>query len=497
MAPPQGSQPSNRGVEQCGTARGGEQLAAEADHPAAGDAVLEAGTPVAGVRHLAHAAAALAEPLGDHADERVGHVDDHELHRLGEHALDVLREDLGVAQLELVALAAHRLDEDRELQLAATEHDEGVRRLGLLDADGEILLRLAHQAIAQVAAREVLTGLALAGEGRRVDARAHLDGGLLDVDAAQGARLPAKGEVDDGVAHVDVVGAGDGDDLARPRALGHGAAQALEGREHLDGGLGRTAILDDADGLIRRHCARDDAPDGEATHVVVVIDVADEDLQRRVGIARRHGHLLEDQIEQRREVLRLVLELALGDAFTADGVDEREVELRVGGVEIAEQIEDLFVNLFRACVGAVDLVDDDDDREAELEALAEHEARLGQGPLRRVDQQKRRVGHQECALDLTPEVGVARRVDHVDLADGTVLALPADAGVLGEDGDAALALEIVRVHDAVGEDLVDPERAGLAQHVVDERGLAVVDVCHDGNVAETVEAGGAHRGALT
>ncbi len=75
----------------------------------------------------------------------VGHVDDHELHRLEDRAVLFLGHDLGVAELHLVAFAAHRLDEDRELELAAAEHDERVGRLGLLDADGEVLPRLAHR----------------------------------------------------------------------------------------------------------------------------------------------------------------------------------------------------------------------------------------------------------------------------------------------------------------------------------------------------------------
>ena len=41
-----------------------------------------------------------------------------------------------------------------------------------------------------------------------------------------------------------------------------------------------------------------------------------------------------------------------------------------------------------------------------------------------------------------------------------------------------------RVHDPVDDGLVRPERAGLAEHRVDERGLAVVDVGDDGDVAE-------------
>ena len=61
----------------------------------------------------------------------------------------------------------------------------------------------------------------------------------------------------------------------------------------------------------------------------------------------------------------------------------------------------------------------------------------------------------------------------------------ADRGVLGEDRDALLALEVAGVHRP----LVDvlgwcAERAGLPQHRVDERGLAVVDVGDDRDVAQ-------------
>ena len=182
---------------------------AEADHRAARHAVLDARAPEAGVRHLHHAAAALAEALGHDPDELLGHVDDDELHRLAELAVDRLGHDLGVAELQLVALAAHRLDEDRELELAPAEHLEGVRRLRIVDADGEVLLRLALQPLAQVAARQVLGLLALAGEGGRVDAHAHLDRRLLDVDAGKSAPLPAGILVDDRVADVDVLDPGD------------------------------------------------------------------------------------------------------------------------------------------------------------------------------------------------------------------------------------------------------------------------------------------------
>ena len=55
--------------------------------------------------------------------------------------------------------------------------------------------------------------------------------------------------------------------------------------------------------------------------------------------------------------------------------------------------------------------------------------------------------------------------------------------VLGQNRDAALALELVRVHDPLGHPLVRPEDAALVEQRVDQRRLAVVDVGDDGDVA--------------
>ena len=84
-----------------------------------------------------------------------------------------------------------------------------------------------------------------------------------------------------------------------------------------------------------------------------------------------------------------------------------------------------------------------------FQRLAEHVARLRQRPFARVDQQHDAVDDLERALDLAAEIAVAGRIDDVDLD-----AVIADAGDLGEDGDAALALQVVGIHHAVDDGFV-------------------------------------------
>src|SRR6185437_13689231 len=95
------------------------------------------------------------------------------------------------------------------------------------------------------------------------------------------------------------------------------------------------------------------------------------------------------------------------------------------------------------------------------------------------DQHQRAVHHVEDALDLAAEIGVAGSVDDVDAG-----VFPLHRGRLGQDGDAALALQIVGIHRALDHALVVAVGAGLLQQAIDQRGLAVVDVGDDGDVTK-------------
>jgi hypothetical protein len=196
------------------------------------------------------------------------------------------------------------------------------------------------------------------------------------------------------------------------------------------------------------------------------------------GIDLGRRHMLDDGFEQWRHVALAHVRREPGVAVQRRGVHHREVELLVGGAELVEQVEGLVQHPVGARAGAVDLVDDDDGLQALREGLARDEARLRHRPVHRVHQQQHRVHHGQHALNLAAEVGMTRGIHDVD-----AVIVPADRGVLGEDGDAALALEIVRVHDARAHLLVRGEGAGLLQELVHQRGLAVVDVGDDGDVA--------------
>jgi len=69
---------------------------------------------------------------------------------------------------------------------------------------------------------------------------------------------------------------------------------------------------------------------------------------------------------------------------------------------------------------------------------------------------------------------VARGIDDIDLG-----AVPDHGGILGEDCDAALALERVGVHHPLFHLLIGPECPRLPEHLINQSGLPMVHVGDD------------------
>jgi len=76
---------------------------------------------------------------------------------------------------------------------------------------------------------------------------------------------------------------------------------------------------------------------------------------------------------------------------------------------------------------------------------------------------------------------VTRRIDDVDPHT-----LVGDGGVLGQDGDPALPLKRVGVHDQLTNLLVGAEDLALFQQSVDQSGFAMINVCDYGQIANVV-----------
>ena len=178
------------------------------------------------------------------------------------------------------------------------------------------------------------------------------------------------------------------------------------------------------------------------------------------------------------QVFAGLIDVGCGRAELRVGVEDWELQLTFVGIEIDEEVVNLVQHLLAARVGAIDLVDDEDRRQTGFQGFAENVSRLGQRPFAGVYQQHDAVHHLEGALDFAAEVAVSGRVHDVDL-DVVV----ENGGVLGEDGDTALALEVVGVHDALGDLFVGAEGTALLQHGIDQGGLSMINVRNNGYVA--------------
>ena len=69
----------------------------------------------------------------------------------------VLRNDLRLRHRQLEALAPHHLDQDGELQFAASHHLERIRTVGIFHTQGDVGQQFLRQTITQIARGDVLS----------------------------------------------------------------------------------------------------------------------------------------------------------------------------------------------------------------------------------------------------------------------------------------------------------------------------------------------------
>ena len=241
------------------------------------------------------------------------------------------------------------------------------------------------------------------------------------------------------------------------------------------------AIHDDDGGVAPDHAALDPA-DADGAHIARIGERADLHLEGPVPVDAGRGDIGDDGLEEHLHVAALVTVIRAAARIAPQGGGEHhpEVELFLARPQAIEEVEGLVHDPRRARAGPVDLVHDHDGLETAREGLLGHEARLWHGTVHGIDEQQHGIHHRQDPLHLAAEIGMSRGIDDID-----PIVPPAERRILGEDGDPALALQLVRVHDALDASCALAERPGLLQQAVDERGLAVVDVGDDGDVAKS------------
>src|SRR3984957_12073866 len=455
----------------------GHQLALIADQAAGRRVEHQPQAVAAGWTHLDHLGLALAHLLHDDTGEFLVDVDDDFLDRLQQLAVLVLgQHHARTRHRQLEAFAAHGLDQDRELQFAAPRHFHRIPVGGLDHAQRHVAFGFAQQAITDQAAGDLVA----CGTGKRrvVDDERHRHRRRID---RLGLDRHVNAGIAEGVGHGALGQARDGDDIAGFSQFDRLAFKTTEGEDLGDAaGFNHLAVArQHLHRLVRLDRTGSDAAGDDAAEIGVGLE---NGAEQAVRAFLDHGrrHMFDDEVEQRlhADVVRGVRRRS-HPAVLARPVQDRKVELIIGRVERGEQVEHLVDDFGDAGIRAVDLVDGDDRLEAQLERLADHEFGLWHRTFGGVDQNDDAIDHRQDTLDLTAEIGVARRVDDVDLG-----VFPMHRGALGENGDAALALQIVGVHGALDLSLVVAIGAGLLQQFVDERGLAVVDVGDDSDVAK-------------
>lgn len=214
------------------------------------------------------------------------------------------------------------------------------------------------------------------------------------------------------------------------------------------------------------------------TAVRVVHRVEDHGARGSVLDTDRGGHLGDDLVEQRL------------DTQPGLGGDLENVR-RVAANEIGKLLGELLGLGGRQ----VDLVEHRNDLQIVLHRQIQIGEGLGLDALSGVDEKNGPLTGREGPGDLVGEVDVPRGVDHVEdvRVARVVRGRPGQPYGLGLDRDATLALDVHPV-EVLSTHLPLVDDTGQLEHPVGERGLAVVDVRDDAEIADLSRGGTARRG---
>ena len=425
------------GIDDTGTLGIGHEFISETDQTAGGDIKLKAGGTCTDRLHADQRTLAVGKLLNNSAGVFIRNINVSFLHRLQFFAVLIIPEDnLGLADSEFISLAAHGFNQDGQMQFAAAGNLESIRVLRIFYPEADIGIELTVQTIADMAGCNVFTFTA--GQRRVIYDEIHRDGRLGNFLERDWIRI-----IDGayGIADMQILNTGQSNDGTDGCALHFRFFQAVKLIQLADADLlefVRIMMINHHSVLIDGDGAAGDFSDTDTANIFIIVDGADQNLQRTIFITLRSRNVINNRIEQRLHIFLLIGKTAHGITVAGGSKDERAVKLLVAGVQVHEQLQNLIHHLLRAGFRAVALVDAHDNRKAQVQGFLCNKLCLRHRAFESIDHQNDTVHHLQNTLYLTAEISMSGGVNNIDFC-----VFVSNGCVFGQDGNTPLTLQSV------------------------------------------------------
>ena len=281
----------------------------DSDQAARGDQELEPHRTVGECGHTAK----FALSLGQHTDYGTGkigcNINIADFHRLKLVSLFILSvNDFRLRDSELIAFAAHRLNQDGQVQLSSSGNAECIRIVGILYTERYVRVKLAQKSFSDLSRCAVrsFTSRKRAVVNDKVHGDRRL-GYLLERNRVFLTYFA------DRIADLEITDTGDRYDRTDFRFLHIHLAQTVEFVKLGDPGLlmnGRIVIihpnnlLSDSDGTVV------DFTDTDSSYIFIIINSRNQDLGALLRIAFRRRYIIDDRLEERFQIDRFIVHVA-------------------------------------------------------------------------------------------------------------------------------------------------------------------------------------------
>ena len=317
---------------------------------------------------------------------------------------------LGFAYLQFKAFPPHSLDQNRQVQFPTAFYYKSIGVFGFFHPQSHVGLDLFHQPVTKVTAGYILPFLA--GKRTVIYKEFHGQGGLVDFDACQGFRLF---RVCNGIADFHLAEADQCHNVTGLYLRHLCPFQTLIGIKTADFFYINFFFMHQGDLLPVSDSTAYYAAYYDTPHIRIVVQCVGQHLQRLIHFHIRCGNRIQNDLEQRLQIIAFIFHGQLGKTGTGRSINHREFQLLVISFQFNEQVQHLINHFGCPLVRTVNLIDDHNRLQMFFQSLPQYIFRLGHGTFIGVNQQQNAVHHGEDPLHFPAKVCMAGSIQNIDL----------------------------------------------------------------------------------